>query len=218
VKKALKNQSTSKFKYPSSRELAQAGDADERETKAIISRIRKGEPHAFGELVARYKNQVAALAYKVVGDYDEAADITQNVFVKTSQNLWRYDDSKRFYTWLYRITLNASIDYLRKHRRHRHEPIENVGETLENSKDNPEDYFRKVRLREHISEAAERLTGKQRSAFLLRDIEGCQIDDVADIMDMPEATVRWYLHRARMKIRKELLRRCPSLLLTLGIK
>lgn len=193
-------------------------DQDELEVKAIISRVKGGDKRAFSELVDRYRNQVAALAYKMVGDYDEAADITQNVFVKTSQNIWRYDESKRFYTWLYRITVNASIDYMRKHRRHRHEPLENVYETVENHRDNPESLYRTVQLREFITAATERLNGKQKSAFILRDLEGCHIDDVANIMEMPEATVRWYLHRARQKIKKDLLRRCPGLLIALGIK
>jgi len=193
-------------------------EKDEREIKEIIRRIKAGDKRAFGELVDRYRNQVAALAYKMVGDYDEAADITQNVFVKTSQNIWRYDESKRFYTWLYRITVNASIDYMRKHRRHRHEPLENVFETAENHRDNPESHFRTNQLREYLHAATERLNGKQKSAFVLRDIEGCHIDDVANIMEMPEATVRWYLHRARQKIKKDLLRRCPGLLIALGIK
>lgn len=193
-------------------------EKDELEVKEIIRRIKRGDKRAFAELVDRYRNQVAALAYKMVGDYDEAADITQNVFLKTSQNIWRYDESKRFYTWLYRITVNASIDYMRKHRRHRHEPLENAYDTAESHRDNPESRFRTNQLREYIEAAAERLNGKQKSAFVLRDLEGCHIDDVANIMDMPEATVRWYLHRARQKIKKDLLRRCPSLLIALGIK
>jgi RNA polymerase sigma-70 factor (ECF subfamily) len=211
-KAAISRQSGSAGRYPV------VVDRDEFEVKEIIRRIKEGDKKSFTELVERYRNQVAALAYKMVGDYDEAADITQNVFVKTSQNIWRYDESKRFYTWLYRITVNASIDYMRKHRRHRHEPLENVRETIETRRDNPESHFRTSQLREHITAATERLNGKQKSAFILRDIEGCQIDDVASIMDMPEATVRWYLHRARQKIKKDLLRRCPSLLIALGIK
>jgi RNA polymerase sigma-70 factor (ECF subfamily) len=211
-KAAISRKSESAGRYPV------VVDRDEFEVKEIIRRIKEGDKKSFTELVERYRNQVAALAYKMVGDYDEAADITQNVFVKTSQNIWRYDESKRFYTWLYRITVNASIDYMRKHRRHRHEPLENVRETIETRRDNPESHFRTSQLREHITAATERLNGKQKSAFILRDIEGCQIDDVASIMDMPEATVRWYLHRARQKIKKDLLRRCPSLLIALGIK
>jgi len=193
-------------------------DHDEVEVKRLIAEFKHGNKQAFGELVNRYKNQVASLAYKMVGDYDEAADIAQIVFVKMAKNIWRYDEKKKFYTWLYRITVNASIDYIRKHQRHRHEPIDNFHDVLESLADNPESHFRRRQLKGYITEAAETLNEKQRSAFVLRDMEGCKVDDVASIMNMPEATVRWYLHRARAKIRKELLRRCPHLLSMLGIR
>ena len=105
----------------------------ELETKAIIGKVKDGDNQAFSRLVQLYKNQVASLAYKVTGDYDEAADITQNVFVKISKNIWRYNESKKFYTWLYRITVNASIDYMRKHRRHQHDSIENISEKADDN-------------------------------------------------------------------------------------
>lgn len=193
-------------------------DRFERATRDIIARIKKGDKAAFTELVRMYRNQVASLAYKMVGDYDEAADIVQNVFVKTNRNIWRYDESKKFYTWLYRITVNASIDYMRKHHRHHHESIDNLPEKADDTHDTPDQTFQKERLRHYIDEAAGSLNDKQRSAFMLRDVDGCHIDDVANIMNMPEATVRWYLHRARAKIRKELLKKCPQLLMTLGFK
>jgi RNA polymerase sigma-70 factor (ECF subfamily) len=154
----------------------------------------------------------------MVSDYDEAADITQDVFVKMSKNIWRYDESKKFYTWLYRITVNASIDYIRKHHRHRHESLDKVYHVAESKLGSPEDNFRRNQIGDYIEEATRTLTDKQRSAFLLRDVEGCRIDDVANIMNMPEATVRWYLHRARTRIRRNLTRRCPQLLILLGIK
>jgi RNA polymerase sigma-70 factor (ECF subfamily) len=193
-------------------------DREEQEVKRLIAQYKRGDGRAFGEIVRRYQNQVASLAYKVVNDYDEAADIAQNVFVKMSRNVWRYDERKKFYTWLYRITVNASIDHLRKHRRHRHEPLEDYHDTLESLRENPELALRRRQLREYLVQAARSLNEKQRSAFLLRDVEGCKVDDVANIMEMPEATVRWYLHRARAKVRKELTRRCPQLLVILGIK
>ncbi len=193
-------------------------DRVERETKEIVKKIKAGDQRSFSRLVRLYKNQVASLAYKMVGDYDEAADIMQNVFVKVNQNIWRFDEKKRFYTWLYRITVNASIDYMRKHHRHQHESIENVKEKADEKNDTPEASFKKSRLREYIDEAAESLNEKQRSAFFLRDVDGCNIDDVANIMNMPEATVRWSLHRARTKIKKELMKKCPQLLLGMGFK
>lgn len=193
-------------------------DKFEQNVKKLIREIKRGNKLAFTELVKQYRNQVASIAFKMVNDYDEAADITQIVFVKMSNNIWRYDESKKFYTWLYRITINAAIDYIRKHKRHRHEPLENIHETMENSKLNPELSLRRQQINGYIKQATESLNDKQRSAFILRDMEGCKIDDVANIMNMPEATVRWYLHRARNKIRKELSRKCPQLLLLFGIK
>lgn len=191
---------------------------EELEVKRLIAASKGGNQHAFTELVNRYRGQVASLAYKMVNDYDEAADIAQTVFVKMSRNLWRYDEKKKFYTWLYRITVNASIDYIRKHKRHRHESLENLNESIDSLESDPEFSYRRRQINGYISQAAESLNEKQRSAFILRDVEGCKIDDVASIMNMPEATVRWYLHRARSKVRKELMRRCPHLLLLLGIK
>jgi RNA polymerase sigma-70 factor (ECF subfamily) len=191
---------------------------DEKHVKQLIEKIREGNKNAFTELVNLYHAQVASLAFKMVNDYDEAADIAQNVFVKMSQNIWRYDPKKKFYTWLYRITVNASIDYIRKHKRHRHEPLENVRKAIENLESNPESLFQREKIKGYIKDATLSLNDKQRSAFILRDIEGCKIDDVANIMNMPEATVRWYLHRARTKIKKELSKRCPQLLMLMGLK
>ncbi|MDX9858872.1 MAG: sigma-70 family RNA polymerase sigma factor [candidate division Zixibacteria bacterium] len=193
-------------------------DADDARVRELIARYREGDNLAFSELVRRYRSQVASLAYRIVSDYDEAADIAQDVFVKMSRNMWRFDERRKFYTWLYRITVNASIDYLRKHNRHRHEPLENFHEVLEAVRSAaPDQTYRRRQVKRYISELAGTLSDKQRSAFVLRDIEGCRVDDVATIMNMPEATVRWYLHRARAKLRRELRRRCPHLLSAMGI-
>ena len=188
------------------------------QTREIVRRIKDGDKRAFSEIVRLYRNQVAALAYKVVNDYDDASDIVQDVFVKTSQNIWRYDENKKFYTWLYRITLNASIDYLRKHKRHQHEEIDEVRERTDSRVETPDAVYRKNQLSHHLSEAIASLTGKQRSAFILRDVDGCHIKHVSDIMNMPEATVRWYLYRARQTVRKDLMERCPQLLLAIGLE
>lgn len=200
-----------------SRTLSVAEDKDELVAKRLIREFKQGDQNAFTELVRRYRSQVTALAYKMVNDYDEAADVAQNVFVKVSNNIWRYDDQKRFYTWLHRITVNASIDYIRKHRRHRHEQLDDFHDSLEGHQATPDLSYSRRQIDGFIKKAAELLNEKQRSAFMLRDVEGNRIDDVASIMEVPEATARWYLHRARSRIRKELLRKCPQLLAMLGI-
>ncbi|MEW6412777.1 MAG: RNA polymerase sigma factor [Candidatus Zixiibacteriota bacterium] len=190
---------------------------DDTRAKQLVSQIQQGNQQAFAELVDSYSRQVTALAYKMVSNYDEAADIAQMVFVKMYQNVWRFDDSKKFYSWLYRITVNASIDYMRKHKRHRHEPLEEFHESVETTQEDPEESFRRQQIAGYLISAADALNDKQRSVFVLRDLEGCDIDEVASSLNVSEATVRWYLHRARVKIRKELRRECPQLLHFLGI-
>ncbi|MEW5797168.1 MAG: sigma-70 family RNA polymerase sigma factor [Candidatus Zixiibacteriota bacterium] len=191
---------------------------DEHETRRLVNAFRRGDQQAYARIVQRYRNPVTSLAYRMVRDYDEAADIAQDVFVKMARNIDRYDDHRKFYTWLYRITVNASIDHIRRNQRHQHESLESFSEVEERQETGPELTYLRERLRTEIRNAADKLNAKQRSAFLLRDIGERKVDDVAGIMEMPEATVRWYLHRARSRIRKELLRRCPHLLFLLGIR
>ena len=199
-------------------ELPSSVEIEEREVKQLIAEFKRGNQNAFAELVHRYRNQVAAQAYKMIGDFDEAADIAQTVFIKMAANIWRFDEKKKFYTWLYRVTVNTAIDHIRKYRRYRHEPLEHYQEVIEMVNGSPEYRLRRNQLAEQIRRATRVLNEKQRSAFLLRDVEGCGVDDVAKMLDMPEATVRWYLHRARARIRKELTRRSPQLLLLFGIR
>lgn len=189
---------------------AGVSDPSEAETIALIKRIQSGENKAFGSLMKKYKSQVAGIAYRMVGDYDEAKDISQMVFVKTSRNLDRFDTTKKFSTWLYRITVNASIDYIRKQKKHRHETLETYSDSVETPADTPDISLYRKNIKECILQAADALNDKQKAAFLLRDVEGHEIEEVSEILGMPEATVRWYLHRARLRLRKELLRKYPS--------
>jgi RNA polymerase sigma-70 factor (ECF subfamily) len=193
-------------------------DDDERETKRLVSAFKRGDEQAYTAIVRRYREAVSSLAYRMVKDYDEAADITQDVFVKMARHIDRYDETRRFYTWLYRITINAAIDHIRRGRRHQHESLDMIVDVQNSLESGPDMSYVWQRLQREISDAAGKLNAKQRSAFLLRDIGERKVDDVAGIMDMPEATVRWYLHRARSRMRKELLRRCPHLLFLLGIR
>lgn len=201
----------------STKSTRRLGDDDETDVKRLVSEFKQGNQRSFTELVRRYRPQVISLAYKMTADYDEASDVAQNVFLKMARNIWRYNPDKKFYTWLYRITVNASIDHMRKVQRHRHEPLEQIFNIPESRINDPDYSFYRRQLRQHVSKASLKLSDKQRTAFMLRDVEGCRVTDVSRMMDMPEATVRWYLHRARAQIRKELLRRCPHILTTMGL-
>ena len=193
-------------------------EKEEKELLETIKKAQKGEEEAFKKIVQKYKAQVAGIAYRMIGDYEDAKDISQMVFVKVYQNLHRFDTSKKLSTWLYRITINASIDFIRKFRKHRFEVLDNIIGELKEKKNDVENVYQRGLVRWAINEVLESLNPKQRSVFVLRDLEGMDIKEVAQITGMPQATVRWYLHRARAKLRDELIKHHPNILEKAGIK
>lgn len=192
--------------------------AEDAELLAIIERAKDGNESAFQQIVDKYKTQVASIAYKMVGDYEDAKDISQIVFVKTYQNLVNFDTTKKLSTWLYRITINASIDFIRKHKKHKHELLDNIFGELKEKKQDVEKVYQRSLIKWAIDDSMDALNPRQKAVFVLRDLEGLDIREVAQITDMPQATVRWYLHRARSKLRSELTKHHPELLKKMGIK
>ena len=192
--------------------------AEDKDLLDIIERAKKGDQSAFKQIVDKYKTQVASIAYKMVGDYEDAKDISQIVFVKTYQNLVNFDTSKKLSTWLYRITINASIDFIRKHKKHKHELLDNIFGELKEKKQDVEKLYQRSLIKWAINDSVETLNPRQKAVFVLRDLEGLDIKEVAQITGMPQATVRWYLHRARSKLRSELSKHYPQLLKKMGIK
>ncbi|MDP3025740.1 MAG: sigma-70 family RNA polymerase sigma factor [candidate division Zixibacteria bacterium] len=198
--------------------LSNSSEKKEEELLEIIKKAQGGDQEAFQEIVQRYKVQVAGIAYRMVGDYEDAKDISQMVFVKIYQNLHRFDTTKKLSTWLYRITINASIDFIRKFRKHKLEVLDNIIGELKEKKNDVEGVYQRGLIRLAVDEALESLNPKQRSVFVLRDLEGLDIKEVSQVTGMPQATVRWYLHRARAKLRDELVKHHPSILEKAGIK
>jgi len=192
--------------------------AEDKELLDIIEKAKKGDQNAFQQIVDKYKTQVASIAYKMVGDYEDAKDISQIVFVKTYQNLVNFDTTKKLSTWLYRITINASIDFIRKHKKHKHELLDNIFGELKEKKQDVEKIYQRNLIKWAIKDSMGVLNPRQKAVFVLRDLEGLDIKEVAQITGMPQATVRWYLHRARSKLRSELTKHHPQLLKKMGIR
>lgn len=180
--------------------------ADQRDFE-LVRRAQQNDERAFGELVEKYKKQVAGLAFKMVGDYEDARDISQIVFVKAFHFLKAFDTRNRFSTWLFRVTVNAAIDYWRRGRKFRHEKMdEEVEERPDDLEKTPEREFMKKEVGEKVRRALTILTPRQRSVFVLSDLEGLEVGEVAAVMKMPRSMTRWHLHRARARLRMELLK------------
>ncbi len=181
----------------------------------LIAQCQLGDERAFEELVDKYRTRVASIAYQVLGNYEDARDVAQEVFVKLYRGIKGFDPNKKFFTWLYRLTVNAAIDFLRSKKRRSYE--HSIDERPEQYMNIPSgDYdeitvdYEKQELRQLFVTLAKDLNPKQRAAFTLCDLQGFTADEVAEILDCPKVTLRWYLHEARKKIRKAIAKDHPE--------
>ncbi|NQT35542.1 RNA polymerase sigma factor [bacterium] len=181
----------------------------------LIELSQLGDEKAFKELVERYQTRVASISYKVLGNYEDARDVSQEVFFKLYKGIKSFDPKKKFFTWLYRLTVNASIDFLRAKRRRSYES--SLEERPDQYQNIPIPEYNSVtfnierkELRQIFVKLAEKLNPKQRAAFVLCDLQGFTTDEVAEILDCPKVTLRWYLHEARKRIRMAISRDHPE--------
>lgn len=161
----------------------------------LITSAQLGDLKAFEMLVRQHQDMVYAVAYQIVGDADDAQDVCQTCFMKVHRDIGKYRPTAKFSTWLYRIAVNAAIDFQRRQKRDRFVSVEDV-ELVSGQ----EDY--EVQL--SLDRVLEGLTPKQRVAFVLRDLQGFPLDEVAEILKCSSITVRVHLHNARRYVRKKM--------------
>ncbi len=178
----------------------------EPQVRELILRAQDGDQEAFRELVETYRTRVASIAYGLVGNFEDARDIAQEVFIKVYRALDRFDINKKFFTWLYRLTVNASIDFLRANRkRNFHESIDdsqNFAQYADHRIEKDLELNMEIlERREIFQKIVDELNPRQKMAFVLCDLQGLSSSEAAEIIDCPQVTLRWYLHEARKKIR-----------------
>jgi RNA polymerase sigma-70 factor (ECF subfamily) len=183
-----------------------------RDEGELIRAAVDGDTDAVNELVRRKREQVVRVAYQVTGKWEDAVDVSQEVFVRLWKRLHRYDPSRRFDTWLHRITVNAAIDFVRSRGRGLQplpdEPVEAPSATSAPAAEAALDL---AALRAAFARLSARLAPKQRTAFVLREVEGLETAEVARIMNVAESTVRNHLLQARRVLRLGLEREYPGL-------
>jgi RNA polymerase sigma-70 factor (ECF subfamily) len=184
------------------------------EDREYVEAARGGDDGAFAALVRRHSGGLHRAVARILADDDEAWDVVQMAFVRAWQRLDRYDPRWSFATWLYRIGTNLAIDLLRSrssrdrtHRAGSEHHLRVVGE--------PPGASERADQREVewlMNQLVEALTPQQRSAFVLREIEGMDTADVAQALGCSAATVRNHVFQARKTLRQELERRFPEYL------
>ena len=193
--------------------LAWRGEiGQESETLELIQKARTGDMDAFDLLILRYERRVLKVAYQLVGNRDDA----QDVFVRLYKYLGKVRDDQKFATWLYRLAVNASYDLLNRRSSYREIiPLEGPSGQLHDVPDErtvPGDRSAEaIELKEKVLASLDRLTPSERIVFVLKDIDGLEVNEIAGIQAISQITVRRHLSTARHKMRAILAALHPSL-------
>ncbi|KPK41426.1 MAG: hypothetical protein AMJ78_05575 [Omnitrophica WOR_2 bacterium SM23_29] len=179
----------------------------------LIEKVKKGERFAFDFLVDKYKEKAFALAFNMVGNYEDAKDVLQDAFVRAYVNVKDFRTDSSFYTWFYRILVNLCRDFLRRKsaaKRIRPSPLKlkyEEEETIDvvDNRPNPFEVTLSKEVKEMIDEAVNLLPEKQRMVFTLKHIQGLKLNEIAVILNCRESTVKVHLYRAMRNLQKSLL-------------
>ncbi len=165
-----------------------------------------GEVRAFDELVERYQRRLLNFVFRTIGDRERAEDLVQEVFIRVHRHLHRFDQTKKFSTWIYTIASNLAKNELRNRSRNPlvlfqtikknwasdHRPLQ-----FEDPHYRPDDLFRKRHLREKVETAVSELPEHHRVVFVLRELEGKTYEEISEITGVTLGTVKSRLNRAR---------------------
>lgn len=174
---------------------------------SLINQALEGDTGAFGQLVEKYQHRLFNTLLSMASSREEAEDLTQEAFVQAFVKLHTFQQHSAFYTWLYRIAFNLALG--RKRRRRRVEiSVEQAREATGvepiDSGDAPGERMERTERVIQVREALYALSEEHRAILVLREMEGCCYETIAEILDLPVGTVRSRLHRARSQLRDHL--------------
>jgi len=183
----------------------------------LMLRLQNGREDAFYELVSRYKHLMVNYLCRMLGDYDAAVDMAQEVFLRVYRNLRNYDTRLKFSTWIYRIATNLAIDEIRKRKRrstslltagaipgdYTEEAAKGTPPTMQSIPD-PEEQVLQLEVGQLIMAAIDTLPEDQKQIFLLKEMEQLPLDEISLITEIKIGTLKSRLHRARQALKEKL--------------
>ena len=177
----------------------------------LVKQVLAGDDRAFDKLVLTHQRFVFNLCYRLVGDYDDADDCTQEVFIKVARSLKGFKFKSSFKTWLYRVAANTcktrlnSLEYRLRQRKTRLDMTDEENKTapeIADDKQSPEDAIRNKEIGRLIQAAVNKLPAEQKMIVVLRDMEGRTYEEIMAIMGCKMGTVKSKLSRARHQLRE----------------
>ncbi|HSH91317.1 MAG TPA: sigma-70 family RNA polymerase sigma factor [Ramlibacter sp.] len=162
---------------------------------ALLARFRRGDQSAFAALVLRYQKAIFNAAFRVVGNAPDAADVTQEVFLKIVERLDDYDHKYKFFSWIYRIAVNESIDVLRRARRE--EPLEDDEDSQPPDLLGPDGRYQSRQVGDRVQQALLRMTLDHRIVLTMRHFSEMSYQEISAVLAIDEKTVKSRLFEAR---------------------
>ena len=170
-----------------------------------VRRLQRGETDAFEMLVRRHEKTIFNLVYRMLGDYDEAAEVSQEVFLSAYRAIGRFRGDANFSTWLYRIALNHTSTRRKSlgRRQQRNVAIDDT-EPVRDLQPGPAETMEKKEIRERVQRALNNLEPDDATVIVLRDLQDIPYEEVARLLEVPVGTVKSRLHRARQALKSQL--------------
>lgn len=176
----------------------------------LVRAAAGGDTEAFARLVRTYENKIYSLAFRMCGSADDASDIAQEVFLAAWRGLPSFRGDSGFATWLYRLTSNAAIDYLRRQKKQRGDMSlddEELGLDAVDTGPGPQDAAERTEVRSVVAAGLQELSEGHRQVLVLREIQGLSYEEIADVLEVDLGTVKSRISRARSALRKILLQK-----------
>jgi RNA polymerase sigma-70 factor (ECF subfamily) len=170
--------------------------------QALVDRYRRGDREAFTELVVRYQRPIYNAAFWILRSAEDANDIAQAVFLKVAERLDEFDSQHRFFSWIYRIAVNESLNLLR--RNGHEEALDEAFDVPGDESDNPESKASAAERSLVLQRALMRLSTNDRTVLVLRHFSECSYQEIARIFELDEKTVKSRLFEARHRLRERL--------------
>jgi len=177
-----------------------------RDDRQLIVDSLKGRTAAFGELISRYQDRLFNTVFRLLDNAEDAQDVVQDAFLHAYQSLNGFKGDSQFFTWLYRIAVNTAISFKRKQRVavrwQGSDDADSPVEPFDDSADSdPGRALERAEQAQRIQRALNQLSAEHRAVLVLKDIDGCKYEEMAEFLDVPIGTIRSRLHRARLELR-----------------
>ena len=191
--------------------------ASPRVQKEVIESCKAGDEKAFAEIVLHYQKKVFNIAYRMLGNLEEAKDLAQEVFISVFESIKDLKEEIKFDAWLTQITLNHCRNRWKYLKRRQYfnsdsldDPIEtedgNMPKAIADPSENPEALYEKKMVQQFVQSGLLKLKEDQRELLVLRDLQGFSYEEMGELLGLPEGTIKSKLHRARVDL-KEVLER-----------